>query len=200
MCLLFAVTSLFANEITSSKNKFESGIVYCFHRPFYSVSHPLDIAFPKENKYRNNLGVVLRYYVFNNWFTEFGSSYSQQGGGIKPIYTKANYWKNGIHLGYSTDHHRRLMFETFVGIESNTLLSAKMINKVNGDKENVKDYYNYHFIGTQAGVGIKVRLNDQYFLGMLSSLGMSDYKVAKYINVSQVVFPMFQVKITKMFR
>jgi len=99
---IFISTFIFAQDsVFFPKNKIEMCLNYAIQRPFYSMTIPTDIfELPHYTRYRNRIGVGLKYYVLKKWFLEYQTAYSQEGGGFKAQYTNANYWKNNVYVGF----------------------------------------------------------------------------------------------------
>ncbi len=189
------------DSIMNPKHKFEVSINYAMQRPFYSISTPIDIiTFEHHSRYRSKVGMGLKYYVFNKWFVEYQTAFSQEGGGYKEQYTNANYWKNGFYLGFSSNHTRRVIFDFYTGMDINFLINAKFKNTVIGQNENVSDYYNPVVLSFPVlGLGLKTKIYDDIFIRAGSYLSMTNYRVSseKNTNVSQVIIPAFQISFTK---
>jgi len=202
--LLFAATNtnIFAQDsIFVSKHKFEVGLNYAIQQPYYSLTTPADIIeIPHQSRYRSRIGADIKYYVFNKWFFEFQTALSQEGGGFKEQYTNANYWKNGIYVGFCSNHNRRIIFDIYTGLDFNLLLNAKFKNNILDKSENVSDYYN-RFVKSFPvfGLGLKTKIHDNLFIraGVITSI--TDYKISPEENtyVSQVIFPAFQISLTR---
>ncbi len=192
--------TLHAQEEDPLKRKIEVGITYTLHRPFYSVNNPLDIvALPKAWRMRNALRISARYYPFEHWFVEASTGYSQEGGGYAQQHTNANYWKNGLYLGYSAKHHRKVIFETYTGIESSVLMSAKFKDKNSKTVENVRPFFRNTYTSIPFGIGLKTPLNNDTFLTLRTSgqLGMYEADSQTFIKAAQIIFPSFQVSVSK---
>jgi len=197
--LIFLGSNVFAQEIT--KNHFELSLKYAIQKPFYSVTSPIDIiAVSHDNRYRSRLSLGCRFYVFNKWFAEYNLAYSQEGGGYNAQYTNTNYLKNGINIGFSSNHNRRLIFELYTGVDLNLLLNSKFVNKETDFSENVTNFNNrfvvsFPFLGT----GFKTKIYEQTFVSVHTFLSMSKYNVSSEENtmVSQVIIPAFQIGISK---
>lgn len=200
--LSFMTLQMFAQEnLIIAKNHFEVSIKYAIQRPFYSVSSPVDIvAFSHANRYRSRLGVGCKYYVFEKWYLEYNLAFSQEGGGFKNQFTNTNYFKNGIIIGFSTNQNRRLIFDIYTGFDLNILLNSKFKNKLTGISENVTDYHNrFVFSFPVLGMGLKTKIHENIFLSAQTYVSMTNYQVSKEenTNVSQLVFPAFQISLSK---
>ena len=189
------------DSIFVSKHKFEVSLNYAIQRPFYSLTPPADItAMPHQARYRSRIGADIKYYVFNKWFFEFQTALSQEGGGFKEQYTNANYWKNGIYVGFCSNHNRRIIFDIYTGLDFNLLLNAKFKNNILDKSENVSDYYNRFVISFPVlGMGLKTKIHDNLFLKTSTYLSMTNYRISQEenTNVSQIVFPAFQISLTR---
>jgi hypothetical protein len=200
--LLLINTVIFAQDsIFFPMHKFEVSLNYAIQRPFYSITTPLDIiALPHLERYRSRIGVGSEYYVFNELFIEYQTAYSQEGGGFKEQYTNANYWKNGIYVGFCSNQNRKVIFNIYTGADLNILLNAKFKNAVIHKTENVSGYFNRFVISFPVlGVGFKTRIYENLFLKIQTCLSMTNYRISteKYTNVSQVIFPAFQISLSE---
>jgi len=200
--LLFLTLITFAQENSIiAKNHWEVSLEYSIQRPFYSVTSPIDIvAIPRESRYRNRFGVGCRYYVFEKWFLEYNLAYSQEGGGYKKLFTNTNYLKNGINVGFSTDQNRRLVFNLFTGFDLNFLLNSKFKNQFTGEIEIVTNYHkNFTISFPVLGMGLKTKIYKNIFLSAQTCFSMTNYRVSNEnnTNVSQVIFPAFQISLSK---
>lgn len=200
--MLFLTLQIFAQEnLTTARNHFEVSLKYALQRPFYSVTNPIDIvALSHENRYRSRLGVGCRYYVFEKWFLEYNLAYSQEGGGFKKQFTNTNYLKNGINIGFSTNQNRRLIFDIYTGFDLNFLLNSKFKNQFTGQSENVTNYHKMFVLSFPVlGMGLKTKIQENTFLSAQTYFSMTNYRVSneENSNVSQVIFPAFQISLSK---
>jgi len=200
--LLLINTKIFAQDnIFLSKYKFEVSSNFAIQRPIYSLTTPIDIvALPHQARYRSRIGVGLKYYVFNKWFVEYQTAYSQEGGGFKEQNTNANYWKNCIYVGFCSNQNRKIIFDIYTGMDFNILLNALFRNTVINKSENVSDYYNR--FGTSfpvLGMGFKTKIHENLFVKVSTFLSLTNYRISaeEYTNVSQVIFPAFQISLSK---
>jgi hypothetical protein len=188
------------NSITA-RNHFEVSIKYSLQRPFYSVTNPIDIvAFSHETRYRSRLGIGCRYYVFENWFSEFNLAYSQEGGGFKNQFTNTNYLKNGMNIGFSTAQNRRIVFDIYTGFDLGMLLCSKLKNQFTDESENVKNYHKRFSVSFPVlGAGFKTEIYENTFLSAQTYFSMTNYRVSTEENttVSQVIFPAFQISLSR---
>jgi len=203
--LLFISTVIFAQDsIFLPKNKFELSLHYSIQRPFYSMTIPTDIiAFSHHKRYRSCIGVGLKYYVFNKWFVGYQTAYSQEGGGFKEQYTNANYWKNGVYVGFCSNQNRRIIFDIYTGVDFNLLLNAKFKNSILETSENVSEYYNRFIISFPVfGIGLKTKIHENLFIRAGTYTSITNYKISPEENtyVSQVIFPAFQISLTRYFQ
>ncbi len=80
------------------------------------------------------------------------------------------------------------------------MINAKFKNTILGKSENVSDYYN-RFVKSSPvfGLGLKTKFHDNLFIraGVITSI--TDYKISPEENtyVSQVIFPAFQISLTR---
>ena len=198
--ILFSQTdSIAKDKEMQSKHKFEIQCIYSLQRPYYSITDITDIGLPKQYRYRSAFGFGIRYYVFTKWYSEFNTSFSQEGGGFKEQHTNANYLKNSINIGFSSKHSRKIIFDFNTGISQNILINAKFINTINGTKENISNYFNNTFISFPLSIGLKTKIADNTYITLATFLNMSLYKVSSEsdIKVAQLIIPAFRISISK---
>lgn len=192
-----------AQEGFSVKKKVEVKASYSIQRPIYSVTSPLDFfVFGKDNRYRNAINMGARYYPFEKWFAEYQLSYSQEGGGYKEQFTNANYMKNSLFWGHSSDHSRRLILEIYSGVEMNVFLNARFKNAGNSEMENVNSYFNKLNVSVPIGMGLKTKISDKTFLSLSTSFSVSlnNSIHSDNLDVYQVIVPSFKIGISQFIR
>lgn len=189
-----------AQEAFTARNCLEVKLQYALQRPGYSVNSPIDIAYMTQAyRFRSRIGIGLRYYVFEKWYVELNSAYSQEGGGYNKQFTNANYWKNALNLGFCSSHNRTLIVELYTGIDLNTLLGATLKNTETSEQEKVSDYFNRFMVSIPVGLGLKTKIAPNTYVSASTSLSMSSYRLDSkdYIRVSQFLSPVFQVGMSK---
>jgi hypothetical protein len=91
------------------------------------------------------------------------------------------------------------VFNIYCGIEANVLLNANLINTYTNEKTDVSDYYNRFNLSYPIGLGFKATVYNDFYLNLHTFISFSPYSISNesYINVSQIVFPAFQISISK---
>ncbi len=200
LTFVFFIPLLLNAQVDSNiLSKIEVGIKYSIQCPIYSINSPNDLLLPQDTRYRSRIGAGIKYYPFKRWYVEYSPSYSQQGGGYKSQRTNADYFTNSFLLGFSTLHSRLIVFNLFCGIDANFLINAKWINMETQKSENVSSYFNSFNLSFPVGMGLKTRITDNYFIGLNTYASISPYSISKepVFKVSQIIFPAFQVSISK---
>ena len=189
------------NEMRVFKNNFEFSLKYALQRPYYSVSNFFDIiAFSHDKRYRSRISIGCRYYFFEKWFTEYLLAYSQDGGGFTNQFTNANYLKNSIYIGFASNQNKKIIFDIYTGLDFNCLINSCFVNKTSGFSENVNKLYNRFSIHFPViGTGFKTKIFTNTFFSIQTYLSLSNYQISNQQNtkVMQVIFPAFQVSISK---
>jgi len=180
-------------------NKIEIGIQYTIQRPRYSVTSINDLQLEYANRWRSRWSVGVKYYPLKKWYVNYQVGYSQEGGGYQNQHTNADYLKNSFHVGYATKHHHTLIFDLYTGLDFNTLIQAKWVNKTLSTKENVNDYFNKSYWGLpKLGFGVKTKINDEMFLSLQNEFSFSNYKISNQkIKVAQFILPAVNLSVTK---
>lgn len=189
-----------AQESFSAKKKFEIKASYTIQRPIYSVTSPFDfIVFGKDNRFRNAINMGARYYPFEKSYAEYQLSYSQEGGGYKEQFTNANYMKNSLFWGHSSDHSRRLIFEIYTGVEMNIFLNARFRNAGNSEMDNVNSYFNKLNVSVPIGIGLKTKISGKTFLSLSTffSVNVNNSIHSDNLDVYQVIVPSLKIGISK---
>jgi hypothetical protein len=199
--LLFISVSSKAQANSSDTNRFETSIIYALQCPL-SVNTPLDLVLQQDTRYRSRISIGIKYYPCKRWFAEYILSFSQQGGGYIKQKTNANYITGSFLSGFSSLHSRRLIFNVYCGIETNLLANARFINTLTKDDENVSGYFSRLTLSFSLGMGVKTRITGNYYLGCNTFVSFSPYKISNepVVKVSQVIFPAFQMSLSKFIR
>jgi hypothetical protein len=204
LILVFFLTIFFdtnaQNSANTAPNKVEIGLLYAIQKPFYSVTNPADIVLLKhDNRYRNKIGINLKYYPLKKWFVEYQTAYSQEGSGYKQQKTNANYWKNSVFLGYSTKHTKKIILDVFGGVDFNIFLNSKFINISNDTKLNVSNYYMKSNIGYTVGMGLKTKIDKSHYLRLSTFFSVSNSNISNQPNIiqRQIIAPAYQLTFTK---
>lgn len=204
LILTFFLIIIFEANAQDSANtapcKAEFGLLYAIQKPFYSVTNPTDIVLLKhDNRYRNRIGLSLKYYPLKKWFVEYQTAYSQEGGGYKQQKTNANYWKNSIFFGYSTKHKKKLILDIFSGVDFNIFLNSNFINTANDTKLNLSNYYKKSNISYTFGFGLKTKINKSHYLRLSTFFSVSNSNISNQPNIiqRQIIAPAYQLSFTK---
>jgi hypothetical protein len=202
---LFVLGFLFVSFIVKAQTdsthskKFELTAAYSIQCPLYSVNSSQDLMLTQDTRFRSRIGLGIKYYPFQRWYGEYSMSFSQEGGGYIQQKTNANYFKNSFLLGYSSLDNNRIIFNILCGFEVNLLLNARLINELNGESDNVSDYYHRVNISFPIGLGFKTQIVNGYYFGCHTYVSFSPYSISSVesIKVSQIIFPAFQFSISK---
>ncbi len=198
LCLIFAllygsVVPVFAQEFDLAHNRFELRFSYTLQRPFTAPS-PTSLVFVRqEYRWRQGLGIGIRYYATNHFFTEYHLAFSPEGGGNKQQFTNADYLKNSFLIGYSSRHTNKVMVDVFTGLDYNVRLAATLKNTVNGQSESVNAYFRKSHLSIPLGIGLKTSIGTNLLVGVQSFVSVSQNVSAEpSARATQFILPGFR--------
>jgi hypothetical protein len=187
----------FSQEVT--KPKYETGITFGINSPAFLNDYAIDYLIPKDFRVRPLVGAFARYYLTNRLFADYQIAYSGEGGGFSNRKTNLDYLKNQLTFAYTTKHHRKNVFYFGINYNANFLLSAKYIDKINGAKYNIIQYYKRFYQGFGFSFGLKKRIGNTDFLqfNFVNQIFSSDLNLAEHHTSRQLLFPAFQISYSR---
>lgn len=108
-----------------------------------------------------------------------------------------------FHLFKKRDKYRLLKEpepQINTGFDLNFLINSTFKNMFNGESENVTSYHKrFVFSFPILGMGLKTKIHKDIFLSTQTYVSMTNYRLSREGNilVSQVVFPAFQISLSK---
>lgn len=196
-----SVVPVFAQEFDFARNRVELRFSYTLQRPFTAPS-PTSLVYVKQDyRWRQGLGIGLRYYPSNHLFAEYHLSFSPEGGGYKQQFTNADYLKNSFLIGYSTRHSRSIIFDVFTGIDYNVRLGATLKNTASGQSESVSNYFRKTHLSVPFGIGLKTSVGSNLLLGVQSFVSVSQNVSAEpSARGTQFILPAFRFTASTFFK
>lgn len=192
---------VFAQDVDFARNRVELRLSYTLQRPFTAPSPSSLVYVRQEYRWRQGLGVGLRYYPSNHLFAEYHLSFSPEGGGYKQEFTNVDYLKNSFLIGYSSRHARSVIVDVFTGVDYNIRLGATLKNTVNGQSESVSDYFRKTHLSVPFGIGLKTNVGSNLLLGVQSFVSVSqNVSTEPSARATQFILPAFRFTASTFFK
>lgn len=200
--LMLYLENSYAQDAKSIKGKIEVKVMVSIQNPRYASSFRslfADYVYGKA-RYRTGLGVGLRYYLTNQWYSEYRLAYSPEGGGYQQQHTNLNILKNTVLFGHSAKHTYRLMFDFYTGIDVNTLLTARFKAAGTTKTESVAEFYKRVSFSLPVGIGFKSKITQDVWLSLQAygSLSLDPVTTQSYAKTSQVLLPGVNLSVSKL--
>ncbi|RIV27418.1 hypothetical protein DYU11_03685 [Fibrisoma montanum] len=189
-----AALPVFAQENDLARHRVELRFSYTMQRPFAAPT-PTSLLYVRQAyRWRQGLGIGLRYYATGHLFTEYHLSFSPEGNGSNQQFTNVNYLKNSFLIGYSSRHTNQVMVDVFTGIDYNVRLGARLKNTVSGQSEPVSSYFRKTVLSLPLGVGLKTTIGSNLLVGVQSFVSVSQNVSAQSsARTTQFIVPAFRL-------